>query len=183
MDGLLGEGGAGGKPSAVRCRLELLRLAAGHVLECSEADMQAAVKAHIQQQRRGKAPANLQQGMVGAAAAGDASSGPDGTETPLPHSPDVASKAAVHALAAQGETGSCVQCWSSCCHRMYTELRARGCTASPKPGPFSLPKLQPWPYYKLGCTVPSCWSCLLAPPFGRAAMRCCCAGSWQRLTR
>ncbi|KAI7841428.1 hypothetical protein COHA_004823 [Chlorella ohadii] len=117
VDGLLGEGGAGGKPSAVRCRLELLRLAAGHVLECSEADMQAAVKAHIQQQRRGKAPANLQQGMVGAAAAGDASSGPDGTETPLPHSPDVASKAAVHALAAQehqwraGSKGALLLVW------------------------------------------------------------------------
>lgn len=74
VDALLREGGSGGAPAAAQSRLELLRLAGSHVLECGEADVRAAAQAHLVLQRRGKAPA-----QPGAAArAGSTPSRPQG---------------------------------------------------------------------------------------------------------
>lgn len=57
VDALLQDGGSGGKPAAVQSRLELLRLAACHVLECGMPGVRAAVQAHLEaQQRQGGAP-------------------------------------------------------------------------------------------------------------------------------
>lgn len=67
VDALLREGGSGGKPSAVQSRLELLRRAGCHALECGEADVRAAVQAHLEQQRRGKAPVPPAGAVQGAA--------------------------------------------------------------------------------------------------------------------
>lgn len=80
VDGLLQEAGGGGKPWAAQSRLELLRRAGCHVLECSEADVRAAVRAHMEQaerqRRRGKAAA---QPGKGAAKAGGTRGRPQGT--------------------------------------------------------------------------------------------------------